>query len=62
MKSGGKRSRLRFTAWFSTPVATPYWFPAVCLPPGASTPLSRQWFQAGFGIAADFRVRVELVK
>jgi len=38
------------------------WFPAVCLPPYATTPLTKQWFQAGYGDAADFRVNVRLVK
>jgi hypothetical protein len=37
------------------------WFPAVCLPPLAPTPLTKQWFQSGTGDAADFRVTVRLI-
>ncbi len=47
---------------FTADPTTGFWFPAVCLPPQASTPATKQWFQAGHGEAVDFRVKVELVK
>ena len=37
------------------------WFPAMCLSPNAATPATRQWFQAGTGEAADFRVVVDFI-
>lgn len=47
------------TVEFTMDPATGFWFPAVCLPPQAATPATKQWFQAGHEEAVDFRVRVE---
>ncbi len=47
---------------FTGDPATGVWFPAIGLPPQATTPVTKQWFQAGHGEAVEFRVRVELVK
>ncbi len=47
---------------FTLDPSTGFWFPAICLPPQAATPATKQWFQAGHGEAVDFRVKVELVK
>ena len=52
----------RETVEFTLDPATGVWFPAISLPPQATTPATRQWFQAGHGEAVEFRVRVELVK
>ena len=44
---------------FTSHEGSAIWFPAVCLPPLAPTPITKQWFQAGYGDAADFRVTVQ---
>ena len=50
------------TVEFTRHEGSAIWFPAVCLPPRAPTPITKQWFQAGTGDASDFRVNVQLVK
>jgi hypothetical protein len=52
----------RATVEFTRYEGSAIWFPAVCLPPYAITPLTKQWFQSGYGDAADFQVNVRLVK
>jgi len=52
----------RETVEFTRYEGSAIWLPAVCLPPSATTPLTKQWFQPGTGDAADFRVTVRLAK
>ena len=47
---------------FTPQEGSSFWFPTVCLPPQAATPTTKQWFQSGYGEAADFRVTVRLLR
>ena len=55
-------SDVRVTVEFANDTGSGFWFPAVCLPPLAPVPSTKQWFQAGWGEAADFRVNVQLIQ
>jgi len=50
------------TVEFTSQAGSGYWFPAMCLPYQAATPLTKQWFQPEYGDAAEFRVIVRQAK
>ena len=54
---GDVRERVEFTY----EKGSGFWFPAVSRPAQAPSLPTKQWFQAGYGDAADFRVNVQFI-
>ena len=53
---------VRVTVEFTRAVGSGIWFPAMPVATLAPAPISKQWFQAGDGTAADFHLTVRLIE
>lgn len=53
---------VKVTVVFTHAVGSGIWSPAMPVATLAPTPITKQWFQAGDGNTADFRVSVRLLK